>query len=71
MYYISENRQDLIDYNNQVVTSEGYDGVTTTNWANIITHKNGSLYAIRKHPKYTAELNEQTSLPDWHFNLML
>lgn len=52
MYYISQNREDLESYNATVVESEGYDGTTTTTWANIIEHKDGNQFAILKHDKY-------------------
>ena len=52
MYYISDNKSDLEAYNNLVVVGEGYDGTTTKDWANIIEHRNGGLFAIFKHDKY-------------------
>lgn len=52
MYYISNNKADLETYNQKVVDGEQYDGTTTKDWANIIEHQNGELFAIFKHDKY-------------------
>lgn len=62
MYYVSQNKQDLIDYNDLVVEKEGYDKVYTKSWANIIEHQNGITYAILAHPKYPTELDTIESL---------
>ena len=67
MYYISNIEQDLINYNDTVNQGENYNG-TTTNWANIIKHYNEELYAIMKHPKYSAELEELETLNGWYNN---
>ena len=63
MYYTSQNRSELVAYNQAVNTAEGYSG-TTTHWAEIIEHPNGADYAILKHPKYDAELTLLESLSD-------
>ena len=68
MYYISNDRSELENYNKLVTDSEGYDGKFTTQWADIIEHKNGGLFAIFKHENYLAELEEIHNLDDW-FNL--
>ena len=65
MYYTSQNRNELVAYNESVNSGEGYSGTTTT-WANVIEHPNGADYAILKHPKYDAELTElETLTSDW------
>ena len=65
MYYTSQNRSELVAYNESVNSGEGYSGTTTT-WAKIIEHPNGADFAILKHPKYDAELNLVESLgSDW------
>jgi len=63
MYYTSQNREELVAYNEAVNSGEGYNG-TTTQWAEIIEHPNGADYAILKHPKYDAELTIEESLSD-------
>ena len=68
MYYISNNRSELENYNELVTSSEEYDGKFTTAWADIIEHKSGGLFAIFKHENYPAELEEIDNLDDW-FNL--
>ena len=65
MYYTSQNRSELVAYNKAVNSGEGYSG-TTTQWAEIIEHPNGTDYAILKHKKYEAELTElETLTSDW------
>ena len=65
MYYTSQNREELVAYNEAVNSGEGYNGTTTT-WAEVIDHPNGADYAIFKHPKYDAELTElETLTSDW------
>jgi len=65
MYYTSQNRSELVAYNEAVNSGEGYNGTTTT-WAEVIDHPNGADYAILKHPKYDAELTElETLTSDW------
>ena len=65
MYYISNDRSELENYNELVTSSEGYDGKFTTAWADIVEHKNGGLFAIFKHENYLAELEEIDNLDDW------
>ena len=66
MYYTSQDRNELEAYNTLVTTGEGYNG-TTTDWATIIEHPNGSDYAILKHDSYTAELTEEETLgAEWY-----
>jgi hypothetical protein len=65
MYYTSQNREELIAYNEAVNSGEGYNGTTTT-WAKIIERPNATDYAILKHKKYEAELTElETLTSDW------
>jgi len=69
MYYISQNRAELVAYNEAVNSGEGYNGTTTT-WATIIEHPNGTDFAILKHLKYDAELTLVKSLSDdWFPNI--
>lgn len=56
MYYTSTNKADLEAYNDKVVWGENYDGVYTTDWAQIIEHPNGVDYAMLKHDNYDTEL---------------
>ena len=63
MYYTSTNRSELVAYNESVNSGEGYNGTTTT-WAKIIEHPNGTDFAILKHEKYDAELTLVESLGD-------
>ena len=66
MYYVSDNKSDLIAYNNLVKVGERYDGTTTTDWANVIEHPNGLQFAILKHDKYQTDLNTVDALSsDW------
>ena len=66
MYYTSQNRSELVAYNEAVNSGEGYNGTTTTQWAEIIEHPNGADFAILKHKKYEADLTLVESLSeDW------
>jgi hypothetical protein len=66
MYYTSTNKADLEAYNKKVVWGEGYDGVYTTDWAQVIEHPNGVDFAMLKHPNYDAELTLlETLSEDW------
>ena len=66
MYYISSNKQDLEDYNELVSQNENYDGVSTTQWANVIEHKDGNQFAILANPKYPSEtLQTVDTLDGW------
>ncbi len=69
MYYTSQNREELVAYNEAVNSGEGYNG-TTTQWATIIEHPNGTDFAIKKHPKYDAVLTLVELLSeDWFPNI--
>jgi hypothetical protein len=63
MYYTSQNREELVAYNEAVNSGEGYNGTTTT-WARIIEHPNAVDFAIKKHPNYDAELTLVELLSD-------
>lgn len=63
MYYTSQNRSELVAYNESVSSGESYNG-TTTHWANVIEHPNGTDFAILKHEKYDSELTLVESLGD-------
>lgn len=66
MYYISKNKEELELYDMIVSRDEKYDGVSTTKWANIITHKDGDQFAILANPKYPAEtLDTVDNLDGW------
>ena len=65
MYYTSQDKSELLAYNDLVGQAEGYSG-TTTQWATIVEHPNGTDYAILKHPSYEAELTlEETLGTEW------
>ena len=63
MYYTSQNRKELVSYNEVVNSGEGYNG-TTTHWANVVEHPNGTDFAILKHENYDSELTLVESLGD-------
>ena len=66
MHYTSTNKADLEAYNKKVVWGENYDGVYTTDWAQVIEHPNGVDYAMLKHPNYDTELTLlETLSEDW------
>ena len=52
MYYTSQDRQTLEDYNDRIVAAEGYDGVRCVHWASVIEHQDGDSFAIIKHAGY-------------------
>ena len=66
MYYTSTNKEELELYNMIVSRDENYDGVSTTQWANVIEHKDGNQFAILANPKYLSEtLNTIDTLDGW------
>jgi hypothetical protein len=65
MYYISENIKDLQDYNNFVNKKENYSG-TTTNWSDIIKHKDENLFAILINDKYITNLQSIVEPIGWY-----
>ena len=44
---------------------EQYDGQFTVKWANIIEHKDKGVFAIMKHDKYPATMDEVQDLTGW------
>lgn len=52
MYYTSQDKKTLDDYNGKVVTGENYDGTTTVLWANVVEHHEGGQFAVLKHNGY-------------------
>lgn len=65
MYYTSNNKKDLEEYNAMVTLGEGYNG-TTQRWANIIEHKDGGQFAIMKNDSYIdSSLTEVNNLDGW------
>ena len=52
MYYVTETKAALEDYNERIFLAENYDGVVTTAWASIIEHQDGDKWAMLKHPSY-------------------
>lgn len=68
MYYISDNKSDLEAYNNLVKVAERYDGTTTTDWANVIEHPEGTQFAILKHDNYQTDLNTVETLDSSWFD---
>jgi len=66
MYYTSNDRSELETYNDLVSQNENYDGISTTQWANVIEHKDGNQFAILANPKYLSEtLNTIDTLDGW------
>jgi hypothetical protein len=65
MYYTGTKEQ-CEEYNSLVVSGEKYDGIFTTDWANLIAHPSQDKFAILVHSNYTAELTLVDSLSsDW------
>jgi hypothetical protein len=64
MYYISENKIDLENYNQLVNNGENYNG-TTNNWGEVIKHFELELYAIIINDKYTSRLEVIENLDGW------
>lgn len=65
MYYISSDISALQEYNTYVGQLIGLID-PPYKWAEIITHKNGGLYAIQKHEVYTSnDFEELEELVGW------
>jgi hypothetical protein len=64
MYYISENKTNLENYNQLVNNGENYKG-TTNNWGEVIKHFELELYAIIVNDKYTSRLEIIENLEGW------
>ena len=73
MYYTSTNKAELELYNMIVSRDENYDGISTTQWANVIKHPDREEYAILANSKYEEEtLNKESTLSsDWFDNVDL
>ena len=72
MYYISTNKAELEAYDTLVTQGEGYDGVRTIKWANVIKHPDREEYAILANSKYEAELETLPALSeDWFIDELL
>ncbi len=52
MFYVSNTEEELEAYNAKVVEAEGYDGVLTVRWAEVVEHHEGGQWAIIKHDNY-------------------
>jgi hypothetical protein len=64
MYYISENKIELENYNELVNDGENYNG-TTNNWGEVIKHFELELYGIIINNKYTSRLEIIENLNGW------
>ncbi|NRA49791.1 MAG: hypothetical protein HRU12_11720 [Phaeodactylibacter sp.] len=64
MFYISENKADLENYNQKVNELEGYSGATKQ-WAEIVKHQEKELFAIQAHLKHKEELESINYLKGW------
>jgi hypothetical protein len=64
MYYTSENKIELEDYNQLVNNGENYNG-TTNNWGEVIKHFELELYAIIINDKYISRLEVIENLEGW------
>ena len=64
MYYISENKIALENYNQLVNDGENYNG-TTNNWSEVIKHFELELYSIIINEKYTSRLEVIENLEGW------
>ena len=63
-YYISNNKQELDEYNAYVSAKIGL--TDPYGWSNVIEHKDGGQFAILKHEVHTSEtLTELASLDGW------
>jgi hypothetical protein len=65
MYYISQNKTDLENYNALVNEGENYNG-TTQQWCDIIKHQEKELFAIIINEKYKTELELLDFLDGWY-----
>ena len=62
MYYTGTQEQ-CEAYNTEVTLRENYQS-STSRWANVVEHPNGTDFAILKNSTYESELNELETLPD-------
>ncbi len=65
MYYISENKTDLENYNALVTKGEKYSG-TTQQWSVIVKHQEKELFAIILNEKYIIDLELLEVLNGWY-----
>ena len=67
MYYTGTQEQ-CEAYNTEVTLRENYQS-STSRWANVVEHPNGTDFAILKNSTYESELDELETLPDdWNPN---
>lgn len=67
MYYISQNKIDLENYNSFVSNQVGLNN--PFGWASILEHQNGIDFAILKHEIHTDNtLTETPNLEGWFNN---
>lgn len=64
MYYTSEDKADCLAYNEAVKAVKNYNGVTT-DWANVIEHKGGGMFAIMACPGVDSTMQTLESLDGW------
>ena len=64
MYYISENKQDLENYNSAVAIGLNLGG-TTERWASIHKHYNQEMYAIMANENYPLTLQIVNNIDDF------
>ena len=64
MYYISEKKTDLENYNQLVNNGENYNGMTN-NWGEVIKHFELELYGIIINDKYISRLEIIENLEGW------
>jgi len=62
MYYTGTQEQ-CEAYNTEVTLRENYQS-STSRWANVVEHPNGTDFAILKNSTYESELDELETLPD-------
>ena len=62
MYYTGTQEQ-CEAYNTEVTLRENYQS-STSRWANVVEHPNGTDFAIFKNSTYESELDELETLPD-------
>jgi hypothetical protein len=70
MYYISENKIDLENYNALVNEGENYSG-TTQEWSAIVKHQEKELFAIIVNEKYIKELSTIENLNGWQLKELM
>jgi len=61
MQYIKATKKECEDYNSTVTLGEKYDGISTTQWAEVIEIE--GLFYIPFNEKYPSELTKVKELP--------